>query len=585
MLNKKLVVAVTLVLLAGVAAWASEGTYAEVVPLSSSVYQEMDDLYALTNMGTPSNSRPWTKGEAQMILGRIDANRLSRSAQKLYDHLVQEVASGLRWQFDDGFGLGVNIDLNGEMYTHTNTEDYVMDTDWLYDYERRAPLADGRFAFGIGKYFYNFFDFSFGSSRESYNDNIVELKNAENWTGAGIGALIPSNYGDVNTRHIYYDQYYQLFARRFGTNIPTRTDLSQTFPNRAVLAFGGTNWVVSFSRDRISWGNSHIGNMVIDDHALNNTYGRVAAFSKRFKFEATYLFFNTYPYTEDDLEAWERAPAKYTRVFMTHRLEHRIGKWLTYALSEDIMYQAPNGLNPYYMNPAYVFHNLDNKSIFNSLASLEIDVMPLGGLNLYGQFVMDQARSLNEGDEQADAYGYLGGMEYTFGLGDGAVATAVEYAKTTPEFYRRNYVDFITMTENGVVNSTNGYCHVTRFDYVGFPYGGDAQVIKWDVDYRIPQVMEAKFAITHMIHGQMSFFTSHNSGGNNDNGPDIKDSTPYGTVTRSTTFSLYGKYMVPKFLKWVDANVYGEVDYLTRTIGSSSPSSDVQLTLGVGLTF
>lgn len=63
MLNKKLVVAVTLVLLAGVAAWASEGTYAEVVPLSSSVYQEMDDLYALTNMGTPSNSRPWTKGK------------------------------------------------------------------------------------------------------------------------------------------------------------------------------------------------------------------------------------------------------------------------------------------------------------------------------------------------------------------------------------------------------------------------------------------------------------------------------------------------------------------------------------------
>lgn len=575
---KKLGMLVVFVFLMVSAVWATEGTYAEVIPLTSSVYQEMDDLYALTNMGTPSNSRPWTKGEAQMILGRINGNNLSRSAQNLYDHLQTEVASGLRWQFDDGFGLGVNLDVNGEIYTHTNTTDYVMDTDWVYDYERRAPLANGRFAFGIGQYFYNFFDFSFGTSRESYNDTIVELSTLPGY--AGVGALIPSSY----TGSIYYDTYYQLFARSFGTNVPALTDLSQTFPNRAVLAFGGTNWVASFSRDRINWGNSHIGNMVIDDHVMNNTYARVAAFSSRFKFEATYLFFNTYPYQEDD-DAWDKEPAKYTRVFMTHRLEHRIGKWLTYAVSENVMYQAQNGLNPYYMNPSYIFHNLDNKSILNALASAEVDFMPFKGLNLYGQYVLDQAQSLNEGDEQADANGYLAGLEYTIGVGNGVVSTAVEYARTTPELYRRNYVDFITMTTSGVVNSTNGYCHVTRFDYIGFPYGGDAQVLKWDVDYRIPGVFESKFSITQMIHGEMGFFTSHNSSGDNTDGPDIMDSTPYGTATRYTTFSLYGKYIVPKFVKWMDANVYGEVDYLTRTEDGNEAENDIQLTLGVGLTF
>ncbi|MFA6690298.1 MAG: hypothetical protein ACOX6K_05490 [Sphaerochaetaceae bacterium] len=588
-MNKK---ALTLLVLFAVLAcgflWASEGTFAEVIPLSSSVYQEMDDLYALADMGTPSNSRPWTKGEALMILHRIDAERLSKIANALYSHLEAAVEPGLRWQFDDGFGLGVNIDLNGEMYAHTNTDDYVMDTDWAYDYERRAPLANGRFAFGVGKYFYNFFDFSFGTARESYNDDIVELKDAAAWTtDVGIGALIPGDYydGDGSTIHnIYYDQKYELFARQFGTNFPAFTDITQEFPNRAVLAFGGTNWVASFSRDRINWGNSHIGNLVIDDHVKNHTYARVAAFSNRFKFEATYLFFDTNPYSEDDLDAADWAPAKYTRIFMTHRLEFRIGKWVNLALSEDIMYQSPNGLNLYYMNPSYIFHNLDDKRLFNSLASLEVDVMPIKGLNLYGQFVMDQAQSLNEGDEQADANGYLAGVEYTLALGPGVLSTAVEYAKTTPELYRRNGVDFIMMTKHGVVSSS-GYHHVTRFDYIGFPYGGDAQVIKWDVDYRIPDTMEAKFSITHMIHGQMSFFTSHNSTGNNSENPDITDDTPYGTVTRSTTFSLYGKYIVPNFVSWMEASVYGEVDYLTRTVGTEAASNDFQFVLGIGLTF
>jgi len=580
---KRVMILLLVLLTLATTAWAVDGTYAEIIPLTSPVYQEMDDLYALTNMGTPSNSRPWTKGEAQMILGRIKNEKLPKAAQNLYDNLQKEVASGLRWQFDDGFGLGVNMDLNGEMYTHTNTSDYVMDTDWVYDYEKRAPLADGRFAFGIGKYFYNFFDFSFGTARESYNDDIVELKNSTAWTNGGsvgVGALIPKDY----TGNIYYDQYYQLFARKFGTNFPAFTDITQTFPNRSVLAFGGTNWVASFSRDRISWGNSHIGNLVIDDHVMNNTYARVSAFSSNFKFEATYLFFDTNPYVEDSSTAYDTIPAKYTRVFMTHRLEHRIGKWVTYAISEDIMYQAPNGLNPYYMNPSYIFHNLDSKGVFNSLASAEVDIMPLSGLNLYGQFVMDQARSLNEGNEQADASGFLAGLEYTIGLGSGVGMTSFEYARTTPELYRRNIVDFITMTEHGVVASS-GYYHVTRFDYIGFPYGGDAQVFKWDIDYRIPEMVEAKFSITHMIHGQMSFFTSHNSGNDNTQDPNIKDSTPYGTTTRSTTFSLYGKYIVPKFVKWVDANVYAEVDYLTRKTGSNDAENDIQFTVGLGLTF
>lgn len=586
-MSKKLLVLVIVIVLAGSLIWASEGTYAEIIPLGSPVYQEMDALYALENMGTPSNSRPWTKGEAQMILNRIDVETLTNTGRHLYDHIKESIEPGLRWQFSDGFGLGVNIDVTGEMYKHTNTEEYVMDTDWVYGFERRSPLANGRFAFGIGQHFYNFFDFSFGTARESYYDDIVELKSSDAWKAnpgkVGVGALIPFDY-DETKHHIYYDQKYELYAREFGTNFPAFTDITQEFPYRSILAFGGKNWVASFARDRINWGNSHIGNLVINDHVKNNTFARVAAFADRFKFEATYLFFDTSPYEEGDDEAADLIPTKYNRIFMTHRMEFRVEKWLNFAITEDIMYQHPYGLNLFYMNPSYIFHNLDNRRLFNSLASLEFDFMPCKGLNIYGQFVMDQARSLNEGDGQADANGYLAGIEYTLGLGSGVLSTAVEYAKTTPMLYRRDGVDFISMTQHGVV-AADGYFHVTRFNYIGFPYGGDAQVFKWEVDYRIPGTMEAKFFITHMIHGQMGFFTSHNSEDDNNGPPDIKDKTPYGTVTRSTTLSLYGKYHVPDIVSWIDISLFGEVDYLTRTVGNGKPSNDLQLILGVGLTF
>ena len=350
------------------------------------------------------------------------------------------------------------------------------------------------------------------------------------------------------------------------------------------MAFGGKSWVASFSRDRINWGNSHIGNLVIDDHVKNNTYARIASFADGFKFETTYLFFDTNPYEEDDVDAVDFAPAKYSRIFMTHRLEFRVGKWLNFAISEDIMYQSPNGINLFHMNPSYIFHNLDHKEQFNSLASVKVDFMPFKGLNMYGQFVMDQAQSLNEGDGQADAKGYLAGVEYTLDLGSGVLSTAVEYAETTPELYLRNLVDFISMTQHGVV-AASGYHHVTRFDCIGFPYGGDAQVFKLDVDFRIPGMMEAKFFVTHMIHGQMGFFTNHNTGNVNNGSPDIKDETPYGTVTTSTTLSLYGKYIVPKFVSWIDISLFGEVDYLTRTVGTGTPSDDVQIILGAGITF
>jgi hypothetical protein len=48
-----------------------------------------------------------------------------------------------------------------------------------------------------------------------------------------------------------------------------------------------------------------------------------------------------------------------------------------------VMYQADT-VNLRYLNPAFIFHNLNNRSMFNAIAHAELDIMLYRGLNLYG---------------------------------------------------------------------------------------------------------------------------------------------------------------------------------------------------------
>ena len=58
-----------------------------------------------------------------------------------------------------------------------------------------------------------------------------------------------------------------------------------------------------------------------------------------------------------------------------------------------------------HFNPANIYHNLNILVIFNAISHLKLDVMLFNDLNVYGQFVLDQARAPNERAIQVDAYG------------------------------------------------------------------------------------------------------------------------------------------------------------------------------------
>ncbi|MFA7117793.1 MAG: hypothetical protein WC159_03375, partial [Sphaerochaetaceae bacterium] len=559
------------------------GPYSEIIPLSSSLYKEMDDLYAIQDLGTPSTARPWSKGEAQLILSRVQGENLKGSAKSLYDSVSKMTQTGLRWQFGDGFGFEFRANIDGEIYTHINDIDFTTDKDWLYGYEERNPFLKGHFAFGVKDFFYAFVDYQYGYGRTNAKDTTTDLATLTN--NLGVGSLVPAGLSLSKTT---YATSHYLYTTKFLFNLPVSFDADFEMPKRSILSFGGLNWNFSLSRDRISWGASHIGNLIIDDHVDFQNFARLSAYTDKFKFDIVYIFLNTDPTSGENADDWANTTEKFERIFMTHRVEFRFSKWATLSLSENGMYQAWNGHQFFYMNPIYIFHSLNDRCMFNSIISAELDVMPFTGLHLYGQFALDQARAVNEQADQSNAWGALGGAEYTHCLRKGIVSSSLEFAYTTPVLYRRDGVDFLMLFKDYAI----GKSHVVSFDYIGFPYGGDAEVLRWDVDYRIPQVFQLRFAIEGMLHGEMNLFMSHATSGDNTDRPNYAGITPSGdNITQSLKASLYGKYEIPNFVSWIKMSTWGEIDwigtrvYTRSTKAYSEEASDVQLSMGVGLEF
>lgn len=547
-----------------------------IIPLSSDIYKDMDALYLISGEGIPSYSRPWSKAEAELIFSRIDKNKLDGNGVLLYDHIEAELEKmEPRWSFSDGFGLGAEIESNFEYYGHTNGDDFVIDDDWVYNYEDRKPFLKAGLEFSVKDFFYTYADLQYTMGRYQGEGAVTYSPDVD--FPYGIGAIVGKDEEVTIVKESR--QYYQSHS----INLPIASkDFEFDWPKRALISLGGKNWNFTIGRDRISWGESIIGNFIMDGHVQYHDMTRLSFFTDMFKYEWTNLFFETLLHPENGDAGKERE----IRMLIAHRLEFRPASWINLAISENVMYRAPT-LNIRYLNPAFILHNLNNASMFNAIAQAELTIQPVKGLKIYGQFVLDQARAPNEGTSQADAWGVLAGLNYTAMMKKGYLSSGIEFAYTTPLLYRRQDVDFLMYQRSYTMD---GFYDAMKLYYIGFPYGGDAMVLKFDISYRMPDVFEAGFSAEGMLHGEMDMFESHNINGDNSDLANIKDDTPYGEgILESLKLSLYGKYEFPKWWKEMDMYAFAQLsffgrDYYEKTTGcATEKEADIQWVLGLGI--
>ena len=173
-MKRKILIAVSIILLFSTAFPLAADVASKTFPLSSEIYELMDDLYSLQGLARPSTSRPWSQSEAQLILSRIDENRLNETEKRLFSRIQDIISENLRWNFED-YAIGVKMDLAIEGYLHSNDTQFVLDTDWLRGFEYRRPLAKLSMDFSVGSFFYTYCDIQYGYGRVTLHDTFVRL--------------------------------------------------------------------------------------------------------------------------------------------------------------------------------------------------------------------------------------------------------------------------------------------------------------------------------------------------------------------------------------------------------------------------
>lgn len=552
-----------------------------VIPLESEFYDVIDTLYLREGAALPATARPWSKAQAEQVLGYLEKHGIEEENRELYQSALSLLDNeDLKWTFDDGFSLGLTAELFPEIYVHTNGEEFNAEEHWAYDFNDRNLFFRLIFEFGMDDFFYTFCDLSYNVDRNG-EGGVVSYTPEE--LEHGIGAIVDGKY-QGSDEYTYADiaKSVQRYADPFSFNMPSASKyIDFTTPKRAFIAFGGDKWSFMLGRERLNWGNSNVGNLIIDDHVDFHDLSRLQIFSDYFVYEWTNLFLDTNI-------ANDSIGDKEYNIYMLHRLDFRPFEFFSFAISENLMFKG-DIINIGKLNPGYIYHNFNYPIIFNAIAFAEVNLAPMKGMNIYGQYVLDQARAPNEDASQSDSNGILAGIEYTHKLGKGYMTENVELVRTSPLLYRRKNVDFLTF--HGY--DTHDAWGMIRPYYIGFPYGPDSRVINLSVGYRMPEVFNVKLNLELLEKGSMNMLTSHNESGNNADDAYLKDNkTPTGEVIHQyLTLTLTGEYFLPELLSFLDASVETNLSYVAardlhkETKEKSNERSDLQFAFAFKLSF
>lgn len=576
-IGMKKVVVLLVVLLARACVFAYSNN-AIIYELGSSIYDDMDNLYAACGFVRPSTNRPWSEAEARQILAQVDKSSLQGYTLKLYNKIEAQLDKGVKWNFGENLGVTVGFDFALEGYAHSNTEDFITETDWERGFDERKSLMRLFFEFTCNDNFYTTSDIHYKFRRADMYDEFTPYSSTtENGRLSKDGYI--GSY-DMNGTGMYYVSKSYQFSKGLMSNFFTDTlHFSFIWPRRAVFSFGGETWNFSVNRDKLSLGNANFGNLLVDDHTFSD-YARLSFFSKYFKYDFVLMFFDT-------LVSSHEEPTKEGRIYMIHTLQFRAFDRVSFTISENVMYKYKM-LDLYFLNPSFIYHNLNNRGMFNALAYADLNIVVVPGLEVYGQFALDQAMAPHEDDSQSSSYGFVIGLSSSHSFDNGSLTVYGEYTKTSPLLYRRDGIDFIRSSR--YVAMEGPVYHIPFFDYIGFPYGGDVRMLEIRATYSSLDNWKVSVFGRIAQKGEVNIFHSHNKDGNNKDNANLSGDTPYGDKVKNfAVVGIEGSANLDGLFSWPKVSFDGELDWIGRynytksTKEKSAAETDFQLTLGFTL--
>lgn len=448
-----------------------------VFDMDHPVYDDMDALYLVEGKAVPLGIRPWSEIDVKHLLEWIEINTEEGRAiaDRIRSYLLDETKD-FNWKF--------SINLTPSMYAHSNS-DFDKAEDVFYDEDiLNRSLLDVSLEMTYKEYVAAFMDFSLGL-----------------------------NFADV-TNGSKLNEYDMRYNKFFGMNIPFISEggISLNFPDRTYLAAGFDAFRVVLARDRLSWGNGVMGNMMLGDTLPYHDYLSLTFTGNRnFSYQMLISFF-THSANEGK---GDRDPLEGIRFFLGHRFEFSFweGK-ITAAINESIMYQAKNGyLDPRVLNPLMFLHDLYIAGNANSLLTVELEYAPVRNFSIYAQAAIDdlavgEARP-GEVGASSDGWGVMAGLRFTVPMEKGNYMFGnFEFVYTSPFIYHRAldgesddlyYVSSIRYIANSKVN------FISR--YLSFRFGSDAIATLFRFGYEDIDLFRIEGNAFFMVHGIINMFS------------------------------------------------------------------------------
>ena len=380
----------------------------------------------------------------------------------------------------------------------------------------------------------------------------------------------------------------------------SETNLQNSFPQTAYLAYASEHITSVFGRDTLSWGQGNTGNLVIGNQVPYHDFFLASASNSILKYSFLTVPMNeldasgeaVIPTAADASEYWNALfHGTNVRIAIAHRLEARFSPRLRISLTEWTMHYADR-LDIRMLSPVMLLHNYQNFGEVNNTITLEIESALSEGLLLDFQFFLDQFQTAGELAAYAEAppaaYAALLGLRYVRPTARGSLSTYIEGVYTSPFVYLRagdhteNYGEEgteATMYNLDFVHAVNMRYGDGSVNYLGYLYGPDSVVAAAKIAYTRPGVYEVFGDVRFIAHGERGILAEE-ADQSLEFGTDAMDMTsPSGTVTCRLITGAGGSYR----LQSMPVTFYGNT-YFINTWDDGVYSYDVQLSLGARYT-
>lgn len=453
-----------------------------IFPMTHAVYEEMDALFTLEGLAAPLGARPWSEVDVQHMLD--DVEPVTARGVELKEKIQKYVRVS-----EKDFNPYLTGSVTPTMLVHSNASVFSSSDDAFNNKDLlNQPL----------------FDLGFGMT---YRDNIAALIDFS----LGFNYSDALTFGDTSSSEVRYKD-------TFATNIfmASEGSFSLNFPTRAYVALGTDFFRFTVGRDRLSWGNGLMGNVILGDtlpyhDAMTLTFTG----SPHFTYQLLVSFF-THTTTLKD-STYDREEQSGVRFLLGHRFEMRFFEdKVKLTLNEAVMYAAENGyIDPRILNPVMILHSLYIAAHSNSIASFELEYAPLRNISFYLQWAVDDLAvgeaKPGEAGGSVDAWALQGGARYTMPLSEGFLFGNTEVVYTNPYAYHRasstgESADQALYFISSLRNYDGSVKSITR--YLAYPFGADTIATMTRFGYDSMSFYRIQGVAAFMVHGIINKYST-----------------------------------------------------------------------------